>query len=102
MSQQTDQIYDPGNVPLFEAIYGENLISLGRLDAMDNMFSDVDLRKLKVLNVGFDLGGVAFYLAKKYQIGIAGVEINDWMVDYAKLMHPNTSRICWNFQLIMN
>ena len=68
MSQQTNQIYGLGNVPLFEAIYGENLISLGGLDAIDNMFSDVDLRKLKALDVGFGLGGVAFYLAKKYPV----------------------------------
>ena len=64
------------------------LISLGGLDAIDNMFSDVNLRKLKALDIGFGLGGVAFYLAKKYQIEIAGVEINDWMVAYAKNHAP--------------
>ena len=29
--------YQPDNIPLYEAIYGKNLISLGSLAAIDNM-----------------------------------------------------------------
>ncbi len=83
-----DPIYKPENILLFEAIYGENLISLGGLDAVDNMFSDLDLTGLKLLDIGFGLGGVAFYLAKTYQIEVAGIEIHSWMVKYAKAHAP--------------
>jgi ubiquinone/menaquinone biosynthesis C-methylase UbiE len=88
MQPTPDPIYRPENVPLFDAIYGKNLISLGGLDAIDNMFSDIDLRGLKVLDIGFGLGGVVFYLAKKYQIGIAGVEVHNWMANYAESHAP--------------
>lgn len=76
--------YQPDSVPLFEAIYGKNLISLGGLVAIDNMFSDLNIRGLKALDLGFGLGGVAFYLAEKYQMNITGIEIHPWMVQYAK------------------
>ncbi|MBA3661703.1 MAG: methyltransferase domain-containing protein [Gammaproteobacteria bacterium] len=82
--------YHPEHVPLFEAIYGKNLISLGGLTAIDNMFSDLNIRGLKALDLGFGLGGVAFYLAEKYQMNIAGIEMYTWMVQYAKSHAPST------------
>lgn len=88
MQSASDDVYKPDNVPLYEALYGKNLISLGGLDAIDNMFSDINLKALKALDVGFGLGGVAFYLAKKYQIEVAGIEVRNWMVDYAKEHAP--------------
>lgn len=75
--------YQPNNIPLYEAIYGKNLISLGGLEAIDNMFSDLNIRELKALDLGFGLGGVAFYLAEKYKMKITGIEIHPWMVKYA-------------------
>lgn len=97
MQSASDPIYKPENVPLFESIYGENLISLGGLKAIDNMFSDVDLNELKMLDVGFGLGGVAFYLAKKYKIEVAGVEVHNWMVEYAKAHTPKEISHLLNF-----
>lgn len=88
MQSTSDPIYKLDKVLLFEAIYGKNLISLGSLDAIDNMFSDIDLSGLKALDIGFGLGGVAFYLANKYQIEVTGVEIHNWMVEYAKAHAP--------------
>lgn len=88
MQATTDPIYKLENVPLFEMIYGQNLISLGGVDAIDNMFSDINLSGLKALDIGFGLGGVAFYLSKKYQLEIAGVEIHNWMVEYASVHAP--------------
>ena len=62
--------YQPDSVPLFEAIYGKNLISLGGEASIDSMFSDLNIKGLKSLDLGFGLGGVAFYLAEKYQMNI--------------------------------
>lgn len=75
--------YHPDHVPLFEAIYGDNLISLGGLAAVDNMFVDLSVRGLKALDLGFGLGGMACYLAEHYDMTIAGIELYPWMVDYA-------------------
>lgn len=82
--------YQPDSIPLFEAIYGKNLISLGGLTAIDNMFSDMNIKGLKALDLGFGLGGVAFYLAEKYQMNIAGIEVHPWMVQYAKEHAPTS------------
>ena len=75
--------YQPNSISLFEALYGKNLISLGGLAAIDNMFTDLNLIGLKALDLGFGLGGVAFYLAEKYKMNIAGIEVHPWMVEYA-------------------
>jgi phosphoethanolamine N-methyltransferase len=55
--------YRADNIPLFEALYGKHLISLGGLSAIDSMFADLPLHNKKALDIGFGLGGVAFYLA---------------------------------------
>ena len=87
--QSTDfDPYQPDNVPLYDAIYGKNLISLGGLAAIDNMFSDLNIRGLKALDMGFGIGGVAFYLAEQYKMKVTGIEIHPWMVEYAKTHTP--------------
>lgn len=80
--------YQPDSIPLFEAIYGKNLISLGGLAAIDNMFSDLNIQGLKALDIGFGIGGVAFYLAEKYKMKVTGIEIHPWMVEYARIHTP--------------
>lgn len=89
-SPQESDPYCLENVPLDEALYGKHLISLGGTAAIDSMFSDLTLTKLKALDLGFGLGGVAYYLAEKYQMNIAGVEIYDWMETYAKNNAPQS------------
>lgn len=80
--------YCPGNIPLFDAIYGKHLISLGGTAAIDNMFSNLNIQGLTALDLGFGLGGVAFYLAEKYQMKVSGIEVYSWMVDYANTHAP--------------
>ena len=61
-----DEIYTLKNVPLFEAMYGTGLISLGGYEAVDAMFKGIDLRSKKILDIGSGIGGMAHYLSKKY------------------------------------
>lgn len=88
MTSTTNDIYILKDVPLYEALYGSKLISLGGLAAIDNMFSDINLTNLKLLDIGFGLGGVAFYLAQKYHLDVSGVEVHPWMVEYALQHSP--------------
>lgn len=77
--------YQPTNLLLFETLYGKHLLSLGGTTAIANMFSGLThLKGLRAIDIGFGLGGVAFYLAEHYQMHISGVEINEWMVEYAR------------------
>jgi len=80
--------YQPENIPLFEALYGKHLISLGGFSAIDNRFSDISIQDKNALDIGFGLGGVAFYLAEKYQMRIFGVEVKEWMAQHAKEQTP--------------
>ena len=84
--------YQPDNIPLFEVLYGKHLISLGGFSAIDNMFSGLSIQNKKALDIGFGLGGVAFYLAEKYQMHICGVEIHEWMAQHAKEQTPEQLR----------
>lgn len=68
---------------LLEAAYGSHMMSEGGEAAIERMFSKEDLYNKKILDIGFGLGGVAFYLAEKYQSQVSGVEINPWMVEEA-------------------
>jgi len=87
-----DPIYCHQNIPLFESLYGKNLISLGEYDSVEDMFFDINLINLKALDIGFGLGGIAFYLAKKYDMNISGVELNSWMADYASKNAPHDTK----------
>lgn len=80
--------YRPESIPLFEALYGKHLISLGGTAAIENMFSGITLKGHKALDIGFGLGGVPYYLAEKYQMDVCGVEINPWMVKHATAHTP--------------
>lgn len=83
--------YLPQNAPLFEAVYGRNLISLGGTTSIDNMFSGLNIKGLNALDIGFGMGGVAYYLAEKYQATVSGVEVHRWMVEHATKHSP---KIC--------
>ena len=71
-----------------KALKSVTLGIIGGLAAIDNMFSDLNIRDLKALDIGFGIGGVAFYLAEKYKMKVTGIEIYPWMVEYARTHTP--------------
>lgn len=77
------EIYTPENIPIFESLYGDGLISLGGYTAVDSMFTDIDLTGKHLLDVGSGLGGMATYLANKYHCYVTGLDIHPWMAEYA-------------------
>jgi len=79
----SDNTYIEQNVPLFEAIYGKGLISLGGVHAIDSMFLNIDLAHKTVLDIGSGIGGMAYHLAEQYHCTVIGLEIQEWMADYA-------------------
>ncbi len=83
-----DNVYVPANAALFEAIYGKGLISLGGVTAIDRLFNNLNIKGLNVLDLGFGLGGAAFYLAQRYDMHVAGVEVEPWMVTFAEQNAP--------------
>ncbi len=94
--------YVEDNIPLFNMLYGEHLISLGGTAAIDNLFSGIAVSQLNALDVGFGLGGVSFYLAKKYKMKVSGVEIHLWMVTYAKHRAPADVKQQLDFNIYNN
>lgn len=81
--QMNDEIYSLENVPLFEAMYGPGLISLGGYEAIDQMFKGMDISTKRLLDFGSGIGGMAYYLASKYHAFVTGLEIHPWMTQYA-------------------
>lgn len=91
-------VYVPESVPLFEALYGKNLISLGGLPAVDRLFSTTSLTiDDTLLDIGFGLGGATFHIADKYNAKVFGVEIHPWMVEHARAHTPQKSRHLLHF-----
>ena len=83
MSAPNASIYKLENVPLFEAIYGKGLISLGGLPAVDEMFSEVKLFGKNLLDIGSGIGGIDHYLAEKHSAHVTGLEVEAWMCAFA-------------------
>jgi len=52
----SNDVYTPENVPLFEAMYGPGLISLGGYEAIDQMVKDVGIKAKHLLDVGSGIG----------------------------------------------
>ena len=73
---------------MLESAYGSGMLSEGGTKAIDAMLDGVSLAQRKALEIGFGLGAVAFYLASKYQMQIDGVELVEWMPEYAKNKTP--------------
>lgn len=78
-----EEFYRRENVPVFEAVHGKGLISLGGFEAIDEMFAGMELQQQKLLDIGFGIGGVAFYLAGERDAQVWGLEVHEWMVGYA-------------------
>lgn len=89
MAKNEDEIYQLKNVPTFEAIYGKGLISLGGYDAVDQLVEGLDLNQKHLLDIGFGIGGMAHYLASKFEARVTGLEVQPWMADYATETTPD-------------
>lgn len=88
----TDSIYQEINVPLFEAIYGKGLISLGGYEAVDDMFAGKALSGKQLLDIGSGIGGMAYHLVKHYNCHVIGLEVPVWMAQYASKHAPKAIR----------
>ncbi|ALA24187.1 class I SAM-dependent methyltransferase [Piscirickettsia salmonis] len=75
---------------LLEEAYGAGMMSEGGHEAVEIMFQYTDLPGKKALDIGFGLGGVAFYLAERYQTKVTGIEINPWLAEEATRRCPQS------------
>ena len=87
-TQKMIEEYTPEYCHFLEATYGEGMMSEGGLDAIDDMFSGLDLADKQVLDIGFGLGAAALHLADQYHAIVKGVELNPWLVEQATQRTP--------------
>lgn len=78
------------------------MMSEGGIDAVESMFEGVDLHQKKMLDIGFGLGGIEFYLAETYQANVTGVELNAWMTEEATRRTPAHLKSLVNFVTYKN
>ncbi len=88
--QKIIEEYTPKYCYLLESIYGEGMMSEGGVDAIEQMFTGIDLKDKKALDIGCGLGGVSVYLEQKHQMDITGLEINPWMVEECTKKVPSS------------
>lgn len=94
-----EDAYTPKYCQLLELGYGHGLMAEGGHEGIEHMFDGVSLKDKSAIDIGAGLGGVAFYLATKYQMQITGVEVNRWLVDEATKRIPTTHQQRVNFIL---
>ena len=80
--------YSEAYCTLLELAYGKGYMSEGGAQAVDELFTGINISGKKVLDIGAGLGGAAFHIAKKYNAKVIGLEINPWMVSEAKRRRP--------------
>ncbi len=84
--------YSESYCAMLEVAYGNGMMSEGGSDAIEYMLAGLDLNQAKVMDVGFGLAGVMFYLAKTYNVELTGLEINPWLVNEAKRRTPEEAK----------
>lgn len=82
-----------------EATYGDHMLSEGGTLAIDRLFEGTSLPGKMALDIGFGLGGAAFYIADHYQAHVTGIELNPWMVEEATRRIPEHLASHVNFVL---
>ena len=83
---------------LLEAAYGNGMMSEGGEEAINHLFARDDLHGKSLLDIGFGLAGVAFYLAKNFKAHVTGLEISPWMVEEAQRRTPEQLKQYLSFQ----
>lgn len=63
-----------------EMVFGENMLSEGGVEGIEFLLEGLDIEGRTALDFGSGLGGVSFYLARKYAMKVTGVEINPRMI----------------------
>ena len=77
--------YSPHFLRLSQIVFGtDEIISQGGYESVEIMFREFDLNGKKVLDIGSGFGGVAIYLAEKFDVEITGVDREPYMVACAE------------------
>lgn len=87
---------------LLEMAYGNGMMSEGGAFGIEQMFAGINVKNKTMLDIGFGLGGVAIYLAEKYQADVNGIEINPWMIEEATKRIPQKLKHLLSFHLYKN
>lgn len=94
-----EEAYTPKYCQLLELGYGTGLMSEGGEEGIERMFNGIPLKNKSAIDIGSGLGGVAFYLAGKYDMQITGIDVNQWMVNEATRRIPTNLQHKVNFLL---
>ena len=81
--------YSASYCAYLEATYGKHMMAEGGEKAIERMLNDVSFTAGdKVLEIGYGLGGVAFYLARTYHLDVIGLEVNAFLQSEAMRRMP--------------
>jgi len=69
---------------MYERIFGETFVSVGGLETTRKFTDQLNLKKdMKVLDIGCGIGGSAFYMARRFEVDVLGVDLSENMIDIA-------------------
>jgi len=97
INEKLIQEYSEAYCSFLEATYEKSMMSEGGSKAIDRLFEGIDIDSKNLLDIGFGLGGVCFYVAEKYHACVTGIELNPWLVEEAKRRTPEHLQAQLNF-----
>lgn len=100
MQETLQEEYSPTYCKELEAAYGPGLMSEGSFDGIEAMLEGVNLDSIKAVDFGCGLGGVAYYLAKKYSMQITGLDVSPWMISQAESQCPDVIKDRVSFKVL--
>jgi len=83
MTQEIE--YNDAMTTMLELIWGTGFMAPGGDGNIANLVDGLDVRDLRILDIGCGIGGPAFLLASKYGANVVGIDIESQLIEQAKL-----------------
>jgi len=77
--------YTRSSILRYEEIFGRTFVSVGGEQTTAHFCSKLDLHPgMKVLDLGVGTGGSAFYMARRYEVDVNGIDLSNNMIGLAR------------------
>ncbi|MCF6764586.1 methyltransferase domain-containing protein [Thiotrichales bacterium 19S3-7] len=81
-----------------ELAYGSGMMSEGGTEAIDTLFSQIDIQNKSIYEIGCGLGGMAYYLASTHQPkAFIASDINNKLISYCKNKWPKLTNLHFQY-----
>ena len=81
MNNAAHQEYDNDLIAVLEGVWGEGFLSPGGTDEVDRFLRGIELKGMKVLDIGCGVGGVGVHIASRGASFVTGIDIETDLIE---------------------